>query len=173
MMHLYYQGKFHKSIDDDLAKQIMMALTSAKRPYQIEVDGELLKASQIEIRKSGDAVSHKFAYDFHNDAHKEAIRKFAAALHYWFAQQPQDRKAIEYYFAEKGAIRLEGQPRVGTRGVHIFGPNQIIVRNPELYAQLQEKYSAYQSFMRMVSKARADDDAANAALAADADQMFS
>jgi hypothetical protein len=173
MMHLYYQGKFYKSISDQDANRINMALVSPKRPYHIDIDGEVLKTSQLEVRANTDAIPRKVAYDFHNDVHRQAIRKFAAELRLWFAQQPKEWKAIEYYFEEKGAIRLEGEPRIGAcSGLHIFGPSQLIVRNPDLYAQLQDKWSAYQSFIRMVSNVRAEDEPAAKALAAEAEAMF-
>jgi hypothetical protein len=54
----------------------------------------------------------------------------------------------------------------------MFGPNQIIVRNPTLMAELSEKWSAYQDFMRFASKMKAQDEAAATALAKEADQMF-
>jgi hypothetical protein len=143
MMYLYYQNKFYKTIDDTLAKEISLALVSPKRPYHIMVDGEALKSSQLEVRANTEAVPRKFPYDYRNEAHKKVIRQFAAEMRMWFAMQPKERQCFEYYLAEKGAIRLEGEPRIGGfSGLPLFGPNQIIVRNPTLMAELSEKWSA-------------------------------
>jgi hypothetical protein len=173
MKHLYYQGKFYKSISDELAQQLSLALVSPKRPYQVQVDDELLKSSMIEIRTNTEATPRKFSYDYQNQAHKQVIRQFARDLQAWFAMQPPERQAFEYYLEEKGAIAINGSPRIGaSSGLPIFGPNQILVRNPALLAELSEKWSTYQDFMRFASKPRPEDAEAARSLAADADQMF-
>ena len=124
MKTLYYDKKEHKEIDDRLANDIGLILISNRKPSHIEVDGEFLKTSLIEIKNEIEYQKPEEGYDLRNPAHKSVIWEFENEILLWFENNPD--KKWEDYLIEKKAIL-----------------DKRTILNPKLYTDLSNKWVAF------------------------------
>lgn len=173
MNKLFYKGElrqYQPELAGEELNHIQSLLTAGRRkPAHIQVREELLRSIYLEIREPNDmdffqakgGKEHPKRYDLYDSIDREIVRQFEREWNEWLEIMPYEKQTFQFFLWHKRASVYRGEPHIdqkGEPGKLRYGIHQEFVFNPNLFAEYQKKWSAYNELGYLRERAKRNQD---------------